>query len=252
MEWATRRRLLYGIVTVIFTLALSAFVVTRYILPDPTCFDNKKNGFEVDVDCGGTCSLKCSSEVVPLSVIWSRALPVGTSTYDIVGLIENKNINNTPRDVPYKFTIFNKNGDQIFARFGTTTIAVEDELPIIIQNISLNDMPYKTVLTLMPTKHYTAVERNPVPPIKTLRTRQEEGDIPRVYVTVKNTQQLTFTHLPVRIVLYDDDNNALGVGETFITFLDKEEQKDLVFTWKQPFSMPISRISVYYELPTDK
>lgn len=250
MEWATKRRLLYGTVTVVFTLALSAFVVTQYIIPNPTCFDSKKNGFEVGIDCGGTCALKCSSEIIPLSVIWARTLPVGTSTYDVVGLIENKNINNAPRDVPYRFTVFNKNGDQLFARNGTTTIAVEDELPIIIQNVSLTDVPYKTVLTLLPTLHYVKEERTQTPPIKTVRTKQEDGDIPRVYLTVKNTEQLTFSNLPVRIILYDNNNNAIGVGETFISFLDKEEQEELVFTWKQPFTDPVSRIGVYYELPS--
>ena len=249
MQWATKRRLLYGTVTIIFTVAVSAFVVTRYILPNPSCFDTKKNGFEVEVDCGGTCTLKCSSEVIPLKVTWARALPVSTSTYDIVGLIENKNINNAPHDVVYQFTVYDKEGTSIYTHNGTTTISVEDELPIIIQSVHLSGVPYKTVLTLPPVKHYTAQEKSQTPPIKTLHIREEDGDIKRVYVTIKNTQQITFANLPVRIILYDDNNNALGVGETFVSFLDKEEQKDLVFTWKLAFPKIVSRIDVYYQLP---
>jgi hypothetical protein len=239
-------------VTIIFTLAVSAFVVTHYIVPDPTCFDTKKNGFEVGIDCGGECSLMCDSDVVPLTVLWARALPTGTSTYDIVGLIENKNINNAPLDVPYTFTVFNKEGNQLFMYNGTTSISVDDDMPLVLQNILLVDAPYNTVLTLHPTKHYVTPEKDGAPPIKTLRDRYEEGDTSRVYVTIKNVTQKTFSHLPVRIILYDDNNNAIGVGETVVPYLNKEEQQELVFTWRTPFTVPIARTRVYYQFSSSQ
>lgn len=249
MEWSTKRKLLYGFSTILFVLAIGALIVTNFLLPDPTCFDGKKNGFEVGIDCGGTCSLQCTSQVIPLQVLWARALPVGTSTYDVVGLIANKNINNAPKGVGYTFVIYNKNGDLIFTKQGTTTISVDDDMPIIIQGVPLSDTPFQTVLTLAPAKHYATGEKSPIPPIRTVRTKIEDGSPTRLYVTIQNTKEVTFSSLPVRVILYDDQDNAIAVGQTVVPFLDKEEQKDLVYVWDQGFSSPPARIRVYYELP---
>jgi cytochrome c-type biogenesis protein CcmE len=248
MEWATKRRLLYGTVTVFFTLAVATFIFQNTLFPDPTCFDTKKNGFEVGVDCGGVCSLKCVSEITPIQVRWARTLPVGEDRYDIVGLVENKNIDNAPRDLPYQFTIYNAEGRLIFTYNGTTTVPVSDDKPIIIQNKVVNGIPDKTLLTLSPVSHYVAKEAPREAILKTLRVRHEEGEIPRVYVTVQNTTQDTFASLPVRVILYDEDKNAIGAGETIIPFLNKEEQKELVFTWNQPFTKPVASTRVYYDL----
>lgn len=248
MEWSTRRRLLYGVSTAIFTLAVTGFIVTKFLLPEPSCFDGKKNGFEIGIDCGGTCALKCSSEIIPLQVLWARTLPVGTSTYDIVGLVANKNINNAPKAVTYSFTVFNKEGQTIFIKQGTTTISVDDDVPIMIQNVPLADIPFQTVLALSPAKHFATSEKNPIPPIRTLRTKIESGNPTRLYLTIQNTKQITFANLPVRVILYDDADNAIAAGQTVVPFLNKEEQKDLVYLWNSEFTSSVARIRVYYEL----
>lgn len=249
MEWSTRRKLLYGVSTAIFTLAITGFIVTKFLLPSPSCFDGKKNAFEVGIDCGGTCALQCSSQTIPLQVLWARALPVGTSTYDIVGLIANKNINNAPKAVMYMFTVYNKEGQTIFVNQGTTTISVDDDMPIIIQSVPLADIPSQTVLALAPAKHYATSEKSPISPIRTVRTKIEDGTPARLYVTIQNTKQITFADLPVRVILYDDQDNAIAAGKTVVPFLNKEEQKDLVYLWDNQFPSSVARIRVYYEFP---
>lgn len=247
MDWSMRRKVIYGVTTLFFFMAVGAFLFQNILFPDPTCFDNEKNGYESGIDCGGTCSLKCSSEVMPIKVLWSRALPAGEGRYDFVSLIENKNIDNAPRDVGFSFSAYSREGAEVFSYTGTTTISVEDEKPIILADQIVNGIPDRVVLTLFPAYHYAAKERPKTTLVRTVRVRHEEGDISRAYVTVKNMTQKTFVDLPVRVVLYDAQRNAIAAGETRIKLLGPEEEPELVFTWKVPFDGDVASTVVYYD-----
>jgi cytochrome c-type biogenesis protein CcmE len=245
MDWSSSRKLLYGTSFFVVVLGVVIFSLRTVLFPDPTCFDNKKNGFESGIDCGGTCSLRCSAEVSPLSVLWARALPVGNNMYDIVGVIENTNINNAPKAVAYTFDIYDRGGTKIYTYSGTTTVPVDDDKPIIIQNILLQQVPNKTILTIAQASHYAAAEKPTSPNIKVLRSTYEAGDVPRVYVTIQNTKQTRFESVPVSVILYDENQNAIAAGETIVPSLEREEQKALVFTWREPFTGQVARIRPY-------
>ncbi|MDQ5962712.1 MAG: hypothetical protein QG653_519 [Patescibacteria group bacterium] len=247
MDWSTKRKVTYGVATIFFIFAIGAYLFQNVLFPEPTCFDVKQNGFEVGVDCGGECALRCTSEIVPIKVTWARALSVGNNRYDLVGLVENKNIDNTPKEIGYKFSVFGKDGAEIFVYTGTTTISVEDEKPIIVSNKLVNGTPDKTTLTIFPAQHFTANEKPKSPLVRTLRVRHEDGDIPRVYVTLKNMTQKSFADLPVRVVLYDSNRNAIAAGETLIKSLNPEAEPEIVFTWNERFSSPVASTVVYYD-----
>ncbi|MFA6608881.1 MAG: hypothetical protein WCT07_03160 [Candidatus Paceibacterota bacterium] len=245
MNWSTRRKLLYtfGIIASVITLFLYFFRAT--IFPTPTCFDNNQNGYESGVDCGGTCSLRCSEEIIPLSVMWSRALQTGTSTYDFVTMVSNKNINNTSKALGYTFTAYDENGNQIKIVEGTTTAPVNSDFPIIKQNINLSQKPKEIVVKLFDTSHFTVDEKPTSPTVRTMNIKYEAGNIPRVYATVVNTKRITISNLPVRVVVYDGNNNAFAAGETIINFLDKEGLQNIAFTWSQSFTQTPSKIRIY-------
>lgn len=248
MEWSTKRKIIYALSAFICLGAIAVFIFQNILFPDPSCVDKKRNGFESGVDCGGICSLRCENEIIPLQALWSRVLPAGSSTYDIVGLVQNKNINNAPIKVPYTFNIYNTSGAVIKTIHGTTTVPVEDDAPIVIQNVPFSETPARSVLSLEKVNHYLAKEKVATPPIRTVRTRFENGAIPRLYASIQNVTQTPFASLPVSVILYDENQNAIGVGETVVQYLDKEEQKELVFTWNQEITGSVSKIRLYYEL----
>jgi hypothetical protein len=69
MDWQTRRKIMYALATVITIGAVAVYMLRDTLFPEPTCFDKKQNGYEVAVDCGSICSLRCSSEVAPLTIL---------------------------------------------------------------------------------------------------------------------------------------------------------------------------------------
>lgn len=245
MNWSTKRKLTYGLSLVFAILAISFYTFRDNIFPAPTCFDKKQNSYESGVDCGGTCLLMCKQDVIPLTVKWSRALPVSPNTYDIVAMISNKNINNASRALTYLFTVYDKNGQIITTTTGSTVAPINGDFPIIKQNIKMDKMPKEVITQLFDGLHYKVTEKPTSPTVRQVNTRYEAGDIPRVFSSIINTKRVTISNLPVRAVLYDMYDNAFAVGETVIPFLDKEQMKDISFTWGMTFKQSPTRINIY-------
>lgn len=246
LEWAKKRKIIYGLISIIFIILVSIYIFRDSIFVTATCVDNKQNGYESGVDCGGTCSLKCTQDVIPLAVSWSRSVKTGPSTYDLVALVSNKNIDNAPRKVGYTFKVYDASGNEIGEIPGVTTVPIDGDFPILAQNVNLTVAPYGVSAVLEANvPHYTVLEKPTMPTLRVTGTRYEPGSISRVYTTLINTKRTTFTNLPVRVLLYDADGNAYAGGQTIIPSLGKEEAKDLVFTWKGGFSFSPTKIRVF-------
>jgi hypothetical protein len=245
-DWSIKRKLTYALALIFVVATATLYVFLDIVFPNPTCFDSRQNGYESGTDCGGTCSLRCKEEVIPLSVLWSRALPTSTSTYDLAALISNKNIDNTPKKVEYTFTAYDANGVEFFAMKGETQVPIDGDFPVILQNILLKERPASVGVQLQSDiPHYKVLEKPADPTIRIAQTRYEAGSIPRVYSTITNTKRLPFSNLPVRVLLYDADGNAYGAGETIVPYLDKEETQELVFTWNRAFKETPTKIRVF-------
>ncbi len=245
MDWSSQRKVIYGIAFGTIVIAICVYVFRDTLFPAPTCFDKKQNGFEAGLDCGGTCSMRCSNEVVPISTAWARALKISTDKYDFVGMASNKNIDNAPRSVTYTFTAYDSRGVVLTVASGTTIVPVDGEFPIIAQNINLSKEPKELILDITDGPHYIVNDLPTSPSVRILNSRYEAGNIPHVYATVINTKRVAISNLVVRTVLFDADDNAYGAGETVIPFLDKEGSQNISFTWDNSFEITPTKIRVY-------
>ncbi len=245
MDWQTRRKLIYALATLITISAVSVYLLRDTLFPAPTCFDLKQNGYEVAVDCGGVCSLRCTSEVEPLAVLWSQALKTSSTTYDLVAMISNKNIDNASHNISYTFSVYNVQGEAIGEIKGITLAPVDGDFPIIKQSIGISQTPSKVTLSIEDGPHYKVHEKPTSPTLRITNEHYEPGNLPRVYATITNTKRTTVSNLPIKVVLYDENNNAYAVGETVIPRLDKEETKEVSFTWDNPLPFAPTKIRVY-------
>jgi hypothetical protein len=246
MGWEFRRKFIYIVIVLVVLATGVVFFLRTSLFPEPTCVDGKQNGYEVGIDCGGVCALRCSQEVVPLSVLWSKAIRSGEGKYDLVAMINNSNIDNASQAVTYTFTMYDDKGvitgDELS---GSTVLPLDGKIPIILQNIPLAKAPANVVVTLHDGPHYTVTESPASPTIKIANRRFENGQKPRAYAVIVNTKQQEILNLPVRLVLFDEKDNAFAVGQSVVPFLEKEGIKEVVFTWNEPLPTVPTRIGVY-------
>lgn len=244
--WSHKRKFIYGGTIIIALALLFTYIFRDTLFSSPTCFDGKHNGFETGRDCGGACSLRCSQDVFPLSVDWSRAVRTSSTTYDFLALISNKNIDNAPRTISYTFIAYDVAGNEMTRIEGRTVAPIDGDFPIIKQNVTLPQQPGEiTVVLQSNVPHYKVLEKPTVPTLRIVNSRYEEGAIPRVYATIINQKRILLRDLPVRVFLYDADGNVYAGGETVISSLDKESSQDIVFTWNKAFPFAPTKIRVF-------
>lgn len=245
MNWASSRKIIYAICFILALVLLGVYGFRNTLFPTPTCNDNKQNGYEEGVDCGGLCSRRCIEQTIPIQVLWARVLPVTENVYDIVGLISNRNPDSAPATLDATFTVYNAKAEVIYSQRVSVVPPTTGDLPILIQNVRFKDVPKNVVITLGEGTYYKTNKAFQTVQISVTNTSFENGDIPRAYATIRNVTRNRFISFPVRIVLYDGEQNAIATGQTFVESLDKESEKTLIFTWKNKFSVKPVVIKAY-------
>ncbi len=235
--WAGRRKFAY-----ISSFLFAYFIVISavyfvYFYKAPTCFDNKMNGSETGIDCGGSCTRLCNRDNIDPIIHWSRAFQVSTSTYNLLAYVENPNVNASVAQIGYTFRAFNAQGVEIYHKNGTTFIPAGKIFGVFEGPIVFASGTPKT-LTFDFDKDITwvrGVQQNTA--LKATRIRlTREQPTPRVDASLENTSLDPIGSVEAVAIIYDEDGNAFAVSRTFADSIPKESSQDIVFTWPRPFA----------------
>ncbi len=247
MDWATRRKLTY-MSCIFLVLGTVAFFIVRSIVSVPaTCMDNKRNGTEVGVDCGGTCAKYCPNELGVPRVRWVRTFEITPGIVHAVAYIEHSYPNAAARKMNYSFKLYDDRNTLITERTGTTFLGPMGRTAIVETIIpTKNITPAITRFTMS-----TPVQWEKIPDlfstvvIKTDRTLIEPFDRgTRLTATLENKSRFTFTSLDVVAVLYDADDNAIASSKALLPKLSAESDATIYFTWPFQLTSKPSRIEI--------
>jgi len=129
-----------------------------YFWPKPTCTDNRQNGQEQGVDCGGACT-PCLGEIRDLSVLWVRFFKSREGFYDVAALVENSNLHGGIPSIGYKFSLYDSNNVSIVDREGVTFINPGERQIISESNLSAGArIPYTSNIELDRQKNWKYTE----------------------------------------------------------------------------------------------
>jgi hypothetical protein len=234
ISWSLRRKMLYSGATMFVALCIVTFVWFKFFNTPPTCFDQKQNGTELGVDCGGACALLCSQQVHDPIVLWARPFPNGTQAYTAAAYIENNN-NAGAHSVHYAFQFFDATNKLVLERDGTMEIPPVHIVPVVEPSVyagnrtivralfSFTDLP---VWKKIPQDAYPAMRVSK----QTLST-----DSTRLDATIENTSLIQDAmNVTVVAVLYDADGIARAASKSAVAEVDHQSSVNVVFTWPQP------------------
>lgn len=235
MKWSTRRQFLYlgATFAFLFVVIYGLFLVFWYT--PPTCTDGKKNGDEIGVDCGGSCTIVCPTQTIDPIVRWARTLRVAKGMYNSVAMIENPNISSATLGIPYSFKVYDKDGILIVERKGVTFIPANSVFAVFEGGVATGErIPARTTFEFMGP--FTWVRQNAQNILTTSQRNLSDEDIaPRLETTITNTAFTPVDNSEVVAIVSSGDGNAIGVSRTFVDHLDAQGQKNVVFTWPEPF-----------------
>jgi hypothetical protein len=252
MSWAQRKQLIYGGLTfIVIALAIGLPIYYKYFDNAPTCFDNKRDGDETGVDCGGSCQQACSDQIVPEPItIWSQAFPVANGIYNLVAYVQNPNVSYIAEPTQYVFRVYDKDNILIGVREGYADIPPTKTFPIFEQGF---DAGYR-----VPAKVFFAFQEEPSWQ-KYNGTKPELDISDQTILTSTSTQKVTaqltnktvqdYQNVEVDALVYDGTGNAMAASRTFVKDLPGTGQDFLIFTWPQAFPSAVSKVELVPKLP---
>lgn len=247
MDWATRRKTtIIGVFTIIVVVIISIFVYNNFLKNEATCFDKKQNQNERGIDCGGVCSLMCVADIKPILPLWVRPIKIVGDVYSVVAYIENQNQGSGVESVSYEIRLYDdKNLLATNPIVGTTFLEPNDRTAIFETGIKVNErIPKTAFITFSQPLVFTKVSEK--------YDRQNlivENDLfedlnttPKLSANIRNTTFSTFYNIPVVVIIYDINGNAIATSQTIIDQIGSEETVPIYFTWPEPLSgVPVRR-----------
>ncbi|MFZ2205771.1 MAG: hypothetical protein WAV23_04245 [Minisyncoccia bacterium] len=243
MTWGLKRQIFYLSIVVTFVGILAFLIIYPLFVKAPTCLDNKKNGTETGVDCGGSCQLACTYQVDQVSILWSRIFRVVPGRYNAVAYLENHNKSAAINKIGYRFRFADKDNIYIGKREGETYVPPSGKFAVFEPAIDLgNSIPVYTSFefTEMPT--WIQVSQDKIDQLKIAIGEiilQDETFSPKLSAVIKNSSLFQIPDLNIVAILYDAAGRAVSVSRTYLNVLNGEETAKVNFTWPEPFSQKV-------------
>ncbi len=250
MSWASRRRFIYIAGTLIFLGAITIIPLSIYLYKPGDCFDGKQNNAETAIDKGGSCRLLDERVLLPTSVVWTRALPVRLpgqehGTFSAVAYVENPNVNAGVQAAPYRFKLYDDNNVLVAEVEGSTYIMPGTVTPVFEGGINTGHRTaahayFEFTAPLVWERLYDATTPITVP-TKEIENADKE---PRLRAVVQNASVVDLRDIQFVAIVFDTAGNAFAGSATVAPILERGGQKELIFTWPDPFTYLSGRIDV--------
>ncbi|MBI5306724.1 hypothetical protein HZB04_04055 [Candidatus Wolfebacteria bacterium] len=106
------KQLIYGsgYLSIIFLFLIIFYFI--FLKSAPTCFDNKQNQNETEIDCGGVCVPCDLKNALPLENSWIKYFSANNKAV-LTAHIKNSNLNYGADSFSYSFKIYDKNKNEI-------------------------------------------------------------------------------------------------------------------------------------------
>jgi len=247
MTWSSRRKLIYASSMIGIVLIVGALVVRHYTIKPATCFDNRKNGDEKGVDCGGGCFSYCSNELAQPKVRWVRSFEVASGVYHAVAYIEHNNANAAVVSAPYTFKLYDANNTLIAEQSGSTYIGVAGRTAIVESLIQTgNATPAITRFAFTAPLQWQKV--GPQFAQLVINTDRYMFDntptTTRLVTTLQNEGRTGYIDLDTVAILYDKNDNAITALKIVVPSLPSLSSKVVYFTWPFALKEKPSRVEI--------
>lgn len=242
--WASRRRLLYASIFILSIIAAISAVYFLVFYKAPTCFDNKQNGGEFGIDCGGKCKRLCQSYFQAPRIKWGGAKieKLADGLYNVASYIENPNINGAAIDVPYKVSLYDAQGIFIVEREGKVTLYPRRNSLAFQTSINTQKrIPVRATFefTAQPQWFKSDDKLGGITVLDKKYTENENGSSLEVVIDNKNI--LPYSDVGVSVVLYDSNGNVIGFSQTLIDHIPGKNSIENSSPTIAPYTWSINR-----------
>lgn len=238
MPWALKRQIFYITILILFFSTFGFLIISPHFNKSPSCLDNKQNGDEAGIDCGGSCLKFCVNQADTVSILWARAFKVVPGRYNAVAYLVNHNKNAAVLKINYRFRFADTNNIYIGKRDGSTFIPPGGNFAVFEPGIDIgNSIPVYVTFEFTEEPEWLQVSQEKIDQLKILVSNiqlVDESISPKLSATIKNNSLFTIPDMDVITILYDADGNAATASRTYLNQLNPLQVSDINFTWPEP------------------
>jgi hypothetical protein len=247
------------ILGIVLTTVIILVGVPFYFLiyEKPTCMDNKMNGDETGVDCGGSCQKLCSAESLPLIVKGdARVLTIAPSTYEVIAILENPNPAAEIYKARYTFKLYDPASPiPVKVIEGFTFIPKGATFAIFEGPFTLEPAIIPTRATIEWDKASLTWRKNPneYPSLSVSDAAlSATSSSPRLSATVENLSLGEAENIDLVALLSDEAGNVFAASKTYVDLLDSGEKTTVLFSWPRPFTKNPAGIQIIKRVFPDR
>jgi len=215
LSWRAKRQLIIASIPVLLILGLGFLFFQRF-LPEPTCFDNKKNQGELGVDCGGPCE------------------PCATCADKILNQGEEQEVLYSA-GMEYEFTLFDEFG-LIARKVGRTFILPQERTHVIEANLNTTREPSRVEFKILNIDWQFKKLEQPNLVIERRDYKIIEIDGKKqslVEASVLNKTPFNFREIVVNFAVLDAEGNLLGANRVLVESLLAGSRQTVKSIWPQ-------------------
>ncbi len=238
MSRGFKRFVIVSIVLLFFALtATTAWLVTRKA---PTCFDNKKNGNEAGVDCGGSCKpCEAKIEAKDLEIIDKSIIYGGVDKYDAVIKIKNPNTLYGASQIKYTISLISESGKTIMKKSGEGFILPTQERFFLETNIESDVVPKELNITIDYVNWVKFIDyKNPDFLVQNIKFGETRNGInyAEAFALIRNNSDFDFRKVRVYVILKDENGFPIAANATTIGNFQARDERDFLLAW--PYRFP--------------
>lgn len=248
VSWSTKRQLFYLLIFLFFVFTILTGVYFGFFRKQPSCFDGTLNQDELGIDCGGSCQAVCVTEVSSPVKRWVRVFKTRNGLYDVAALIENTNKNIGAGEFKYSFQVHDQNALLITEKSGTIFLNPNERMVIFESNIDMGKrIPGRAFVSFdSEDQNWQRVAEDAIRPKMTVKNIDiKNGKTPSLTADLINEHVADIVDIYVVAVVYDGDNNAVGVSSTFVDYLPKGSSRRIFFNWLDNFQNEPSSVEIF-------
>jgi hypothetical protein len=244
-----------SIIIFIYLLILAGLsaLIYYWFRPQESCFDQKMNQNEQEIDCGGVCQKKC--EILP-----QFDLKVGTvgftesgisGKYDLFGEISNPNNNFGSGNFSYEFIIKGSSGAVLNQFSGKGFILPGEKKYLIASNVSSEVAPAEIILNIGEVRWEEFVNYEK-PQLKIINKNYQETNsgvsFSEASGLLKNESPFDFSTIKIEVILKDSTGKAIALNSTVLNTVKTGESRDFKVTWPSKFSGEVGDMEIQTEV----
>lgn len=231
LSWAKKRQLKFLLGFFVLILIVGAYPTYSLFHKPATCFDLKKNGSELGIDCGGGCLNVCTDTVKSLSVEWGGFFQIDENLYDFAAILQNKNADAAIKKLDYQFIARDSIGRVLVERSGQTFVNPSESIVIFEPGIGIiGESPTKVDFSFSaPAWEKAELVESPFR-IKNKELLNPDNN-PELLATIENSGIESKRNLDVFSIIYGAGKEVVAVSSTFIADLGAGQEKQVRFTW---------------------